>query len=78
MIFLALSLAPIGSVLGGVIGEWLGLRATIGLCGVGATLLVLAQFKFTPLPAMLKLPTPDAQHRPNTPPPHTPGAEIAA
>lgn len=80
MIFLALSLAPIGSVLGGVLGEWLGLRATIGLCGVGAALLVLAQFKLGPLPAMLTLPTPDAHHGPKTipPAPHTPGTEIAA
>jgi MFS family permease len=78
MIFLALSLAPVGSILGGVIGEWLGLRATIGFCGVGAALLVLAQFKFTPLPAMLKLPTPDSHAAPNAPTPHTPGTEIAA
>jgi MFS family permease len=80
MIFLALSLAPIGSVLGGLVGEWLGLRATIGLCGVGAALLVLAQFKLGPLPGMLTLPTPDAHHGPKTiqPAPRTPGAEIAA
>jgi len=78
MIFLALSLAPIGSVLGGVIGEWLGLRATIGICGVGAALLVIAQFKATPLPAMIKLPTPESHPGPKPPTPHTPGAEISA
>ena len=78
MIFLALSLAPIGSVLGGVIGEWLGLRATIAVCGVGAALLVIAQFNTTPLPAMVKLPTPESHPRPKTPTPHTPGAEISA
>ena len=80
MIFLALSLAPLGSVLGGVIGEWLGLRATIGLCGIGAALLVLAQYRLGPLPGMLTLPTPDAHHGPKTipPPPRTPGTEIAA
>ena len=78
MIFLALSLAPVGSVLGGVIGEWLGLRATIAVCGVGAALLVIAQFNTTPLPAMVKLPTPESHPRPKTPTPHTPGAEISA
>jgi predicted MFS family arabinose efflux permease len=67
-------------VLGGVIGEWLGLRATIGLCGIGAALLVLAQYRLGPLPGMLILPTPDAHHGPKTipPPPRTPGTEIAA
>jgi MFS family permease len=74
MIFLALSLAPLGSVLGGVLGDWLGLRATIALCGVGAAFLVVALFRLTPLPAMLKLPTPDTF----APKPRTPGAEIAA
>lgn len=78
MIFLALSLAPLGSVLGGVIGEWLGLRPTIALCGVGAALLVLAQSKLGPLPRMLNLPTPDSHAGPKAPTPHAPGAEIAA
>ncbi len=78
MIFLALSLAPIGSILGGVVGEWLGLRATIGMCGVGAAILVFAQFKTTPLPAMVKLPTPDSHPGSKSPVPHTPGAEISA
>ena len=78
MIFLALSLAPIGSVLGGVVGEWLGLRATVGLCGVGAALLVFAQYKLGPLPGMLTLPTPDSHAGAKPPTPHAPGAEIAA
>jgi MFS family permease len=59
MIFMALSLAPLGSVLGGFIGEWLGLRATIGICGIAGLILTLALFKISPLPAMKKLPTPD-------------------
>ncbi len=85
MIFLALSLAPVGSILGGVIGEWLGLRATIGVCGLGAAILVFALFKTTPLPAMVKLPTPESHPGPSADPPppkpvkpHTPGTEISA
>jgi MFS family permease len=83
MIFLALSLAPVGSILGGVIGEWLGLRATIGVCGAGAAILVFALFKTTPLPAMVKLPTPESHPSPSgdelpAPKPHTPGTEISA
>jgi MFS family permease len=71
MIFLALSLAPIGSLLGGVLGEWLGLRPTIAICGFGAGLLVLALFRVTPLPQMVRLPTPKS-----FPIPKTPGAEV--
>ena len=78
MIFLALSLAPFGSILGGLIGDWLGLRATIGICGVGAALLVIAQFKTTPLPAMIKLPTPESHPGPTPAKPRTPGTEISA
>jgi MFS family permease len=75
MIFLALSLAPLGSLLGGLLGEWLGLRGTIAICGVGAGLLVIALFRTTPLPKMLHLPTPDTFPQPA---PKTPGAEVAA
>ncbi len=60
MIFMALSLAPLGSLLGGVMGEWLGLRATIGICGIGAVILVFVMFKLSPIAAMRKLPTPDS------------------
>jgi MFS family permease len=64
MIFMALSLAPLGSVLGGLMGEWLGLRVTIGICGLGALVLVFAMFKLSPIAAMKKLPTPDSFPRP--------------
>jgi predicted MFS family arabinose efflux permease len=75
MIFLALSLAPLGSLLGGLLGEWLGLRGTIAVCGAGAALLVVALFRTTPLPRMRHLPTPDTFPHPA---PKTPGAEVAA
>lgn len=76
MIFLALSLAPLGSVLGGLVGDWLGLRVTIAICGIGAAILVVALFRVTPLPQMLKLPTPDT-FAPQSKP-LAPGAEVAA
>ena len=72
MIFMALSLAPLGSVLGGLIGEWLGLRATIGICGLGCLLLVAVMFKFSPLPAMRVLPTPMPTQLPTPKPIITP------
>jgi MFS family permease len=74
MIFLALSLAPFGSLIGGVLANWLGLRATIGVCGIAGVLLIVALVKFSPLVAMQKLPTPDAYP---VPPPKTPGPEVA-
>ncbi len=78
MIFMALSLAPLGSVLGGVIGEWLGLRPTIAICGIGCILLVGMLAKISPLSAMRKLPTPETFPAPNMPTPRTPNSEIAA
>ncbi len=77
MIFMALSLAPIGSILGGVMGEWLGLRPTIAICGVGCILLVIALAKISPLSAMQELPTPET-YAVKTPPPRTPNSEITA
>jgi MFS family permease len=74
MIFLALSLSPLGSLAGGLLGEWLGLRGTIAVCGVGAAILVIAMFRVTPLPQMQKLPTPDTFPLPK---PKAPGAEMA-
>ncbi len=73
MIFLSLSLAPVGSVLGGVMGEWLGLRPTIAVCGVGCILLVLALTKISPLSSMHSLPEPEIHIKP----PRTPSPELS-
>jgi MFS family permease len=75
MIFLALSLAPLGSILGGVLGEWLGLRTTIAICGVCCLLLIVALVRISPLTAMRELPTPDSFPLPA--PRRTPSAEVA-
>jgi hypothetical protein len=61
LIFLAVSLAPLGSLLGGVLGTWLGLRPTIAICGVSGLLLGLILLKWSPLGAMREMPTPDRQ-----------------
>ena len=57
LIFLAVSLAPLGSLLGGVLGTWLGLRPTIAICGGAGLLLGLALLKWSPLGAMREMPT---------------------
>jgi len=59
LIFLAVSLAPLGSLLGGVLGTWLGLRPTIAICGAGGLLLGMALLKWSPLGAMREMPTPE-------------------
>ena len=61
LIFLAVSLAPLGSLLGGVLGTWLGLRPTIAICGGGGLLLGLALLKWSPLGAMKEMPKPEKQ-----------------
>ena len=61
LIFLAVSLAPLGSLLGGVLGTWLGLRPTIAICGGSGLLLGLALLKWSPLGAMREMPTPEKQ-----------------
>ena len=57
LIFLAVSLAPLGSLLGGVLGTWLGLRPTIAICGGGGLLLGLILLRWSPLGAMREMPT---------------------
>ncbi len=74
MIFLSLSLAPVGSVLGGIMGEWLGLRPTIAICGIGCIVLVAALAKTSPLLAMRTLPAPE----PFSQTPRTPSPELSA
>ena len=61
LIFLAVSLAPLGSLLGGILGTWLGLRPTIAICGGSGLLLGLILLKWSPLGAMREMPTPDTQ-----------------
>jgi len=59
LIFFAVSLAPLGSLLGGVLGTWLGLRPTIMLCGIGGVALGVGLLKWSPLGAMRQLPVPE-------------------
>ncbi|MEO8104371.1 MAG: MFS transporter [Betaproteobacteria bacterium] len=63
LIFISVSLAPLGSLLGGLLGTWLGLRPTIAICGGCGLLLGLVLIKWSPLGAMRELPTP--QKAPN-------------
>lgn len=65
MIFLALSLAPIGSLLGGALANWLGMRSTIAICGVGGIFLVWAIVRLSPLAQMRALPKPGDYPVPN-------------
>ena len=58
MIFLSIAMAPVGSIVGGLMGTAFGLRATIAVSGVGGLLLALALVRFSPLMGMKKLPTP--------------------
>ena len=57
LIFMAVSLAPLGSLLGGVLGTWLGLRLTIAICGGAGLLLGLILLKWSPLGAMREMPS---------------------
>lgn len=60
LIFIAVSLAPLGSLAGGALAEWIGLRATIAACGAVGLILGLALFRFSNLPALRELPKPEA------------------
>jgi MFS family permease len=46
-----------GALLGGWLGEHLGLRIALGAGGAGALLLALAGWRFTRLPRQFRLPT---------------------
>ena len=61
LIFIAVSLAPLGSLLGGVLGTWLGLRVTIAICGIGGLVLGAVLLKWSPVGAMRELPRPAAK-----------------
>ncbi len=57
LIFVAVSMAPVGSLVGGYLGEWLGLRQTIGLSGVAGLLLGVVLLRYSPLMKMHALPS---------------------
>ncbi len=72
LIFAAVSMAPVGSLLGGYLGEWLGLRTTIGLCGVAGALLGLGLLRYSPLMGVRTMPETATGAAP------TPEVELAA
>lgn len=59
LIFISVSLSPLGSLAGGLMGEYFGLRTTIAIAGGGGLLLGLVLFGFSPLKQMVKLPEPE-------------------
>jgi MFS family permease len=56
MIFISVSLAPLGSLAGGFLGGWLGLRPTIAVCGVAGLALGIILFRNSGLLAMREMP----------------------
>jgi len=59
LIFISVSLSPLGSLAGGLMGEYFGLRTTIAIAGGGGLLLGLVLFGFSPLKQMVTLPEPE-------------------
>lgn len=59
MRFLTVAVAPVGSLLGGVLGSLLGLRATLMIVGVSGLLLVGLAMTLTPMRKVRELPTPE-------------------
>ena len=66
LIFIAVSLSPIGSMLGGIMGTYFGLRATIAIAGTGGLILGIALLRYSPLNNMHKLPVPETAEVPAT------------
>lgn len=70
LIFIAVSLAPLGSLMGGTLGTWLGLRTTIAICGIGGLILGASLLRWSPIGLMRELPTstqkPMLQEHPET------------
>ncbi len=56
MIFLSIACAPLGSMVGGLLGDAIGLRGAIAVAGVGGLLLGLLLMKVSPLMQMQTLP----------------------
>ncbi len=57
MIFLTIVTAPLGSLLGGALGEWVGLRGTIAIAALAGVALGLMLMRWSPLAAVRTLPT---------------------
>jgi MFS family permease len=77
LIFVAVSLSPVGSLLGGVLATLIGLRATIAVAGVGGVLLGLALLRYSPLKGMRELPEPAPSPRaPALATPHGPATSV--
>jgi MFS family permease len=58
MRFLTVASVPLGALLGGTLGEVIGLRGTIGVIGICGVLLALATIGLSPLRNLKKLETP--------------------
>lgn len=56
-IFIAVSLAPFGSLMGGVLASWLGLRGTIAVCGGLGLAMGLYLLKYSPIVGLRQLPS---------------------
>ncbi len=56
MIFLTVVSAPLGSLAGGALGDWLGLRAAIWAVAAGGIALGLVLVRISPLPRLRSLP----------------------
>lgn len=66
MIFLSIACAPLGSLVGGLLGEAIGLRGAIAVAGGGGVLLGLVLMNISPLMQMKTLPS-HALRAPPTP-----------
>ncbi len=60
MRFLTVASVPVGTVLGGLLGELIGLRATLGVVGVCGVILALATISMSPLRRLKRLDAPVA------------------
>jgi len=60
MIFLTVLTAPLGSLLGGALGEWTGLRTTLWIAATAGVLLGLLLMRISPIAALRSLPHQDA------------------
>jgi len=56
MIFLAILMAPLGSLLGGALAEWTSLRTTLGIAAGAGVLLGLLLLRVSPIAALRSLP----------------------
>ena len=59
MIFLTVLIAPLGSLLGGALAEWTGLRTTLWITAGSGVMLGLLLMRISPLAALRSLPHPN-------------------